>query len=102
MEPHLRVDLDTTMVTRELSLFFKRDEEGKLVGLVGAYVEDLRSAGTATFEEESRQTGRVFVAKSKVYSCFTFAGVTLQPVSGGMLLHQTAYANRLQLLLKDG
>lgn len=97
MEQHLRVDLGMTMAAKDVSAFFERKKKREMIGLVVSYVDDLLSAVTGPLDEESKQTSRISDAKPKFCGRFTFAGVTLQHISGGMLLHQTSYATIIRL-----
>lgn len=74
---------------------------GKPRGTIGTCVDDTTSAGTNEFIEETTLTEKSFESKNRSYDNFTFAGVQVEKVQDGYLLHQENYARRLKELSKD-
>jgi Reverse transcriptase (RNA-dependent DNA polymerase) len=67
-------DLKTTQTKQDFSLFFKH-AASKLIGLSGAFVDDLVRAGTLQFKDSSqRSTEGRFDVKPPATNDFTFAG----------------------------
>lgn len=97
---HLQDDMHMTPTTGDLSFFFKA-VHGKLKGVVGTYVDDTLCAGDPVFEKESRITEKKFESKEREYEKFTFAGIQVEPIEDGYLLHQERYAKRLKELPTD-
>lgn len=97
---HLIHDLDMTSTTGDLSLFFKV-VEGKLRGMTGAYVEDTIGTGTKDFGEESKATGDRFQSKAREGGNFQFAGIKIEEMEGGYLMHQERFASQISALSRQ-
>lgn len=97
---HLRQDLMMTPTSGDLSLFFKV-VKGKLCGLTGAYVDDTIGAGDAQFEQDSKATGLRFQSKDRENDNFQFAGIQLDKLEDGFLMHQERFARKISRLSKD-
>lgn len=91
MRNPLRQDLGMVSTTGHLSFFYKRDEKGMFIGMVGAYVDDTISAGTTEFEGQAEETESRFEAKDRTYDSFTFAGIRVEKTGSEFLLHQQRY-----------
>lgn len=96
---HLTRDLNMTLTTGDLSLFF-RVVEGKLRGMTGAYVDDIIGTGDAAFEKESEVTGERFQSKARETGNFQFAGIQIEK-EGGYLMHQERFALKIKPLSKQ-
>ena len=84
-----------------LSLFFKV-VDGKLRAMTGAYVDDTIGTGDQEFEEESKITGERFQAKDHEVGSFQFAGIEIEQIENGYLMHQERFAIKISQLLKQG
>lgn len=94
---HLRQQLGMTPATGDHSLFFKTFKR-KLIGLIGAYVDDTIGAGNRQFMEESKISGQNFQSKPRTHNNFQFAGIHFENIEEKYLLHQKSYARRIRLL----
>ena len=84
----------------DYSFFFKK-ARGKLIGLMGTYVDDIISAGSDQFRKDTEVTASKFECKEREYDSFRFAGVYIQKLSEGHLIHQKSYIERLEFLDKN-
>lgn len=91
---HLIRDLGMTSTTGDLSLFFKV-VEGQLREMTGAYVDDTIGTGTTKFEKESITTGERFLSKEKELGNFDFAGIEIEKIDNGYLMHQKRFAQKI-------
>ena len=97
---HLKEYLTMRPTAGDLSLYIRRIHD-ELEGLVGAYVDDSIGTGTTDFENESRITEKKFQSKPREMDRFTFAGIEIEPLDDGYLLHQRTFASRIKMLSKD-
>jgi Reverse transcriptase (RNA-dependent DNA polymerase) len=91
-------DLNMTQTKQDFSFFFKHDA-GKLVGLSGAFVDDLVRAGTLQFKTSSQETteGR-FDIKPPSADNFTFAGFDIKTHADYLEISQRDYIRRLKIV----
>lgn len=94
---HIKKSLGMTTTLEDYSFFFKK-ARGQLTGLLGSYVDDVISAGTREFENESHVTETKFDCKPREYDSFRFAGIYIQKLADGHILHQKSYIERLKTL----
>lgn len=91
-------DLKMTQTKQDFSLFFKY-AASKLIGLSGAFVDDLVRAGTLQFKDSSqRSTESRFDVKPPATNDFTFAGFDITTHEDHRELSQNDYVNRLKLV----
>lgn len=94
---HIKNDLDMKETVADYSFFFKK-ARGKLLGLMGTYVDDTITSGSETFEKETELTSKKFECKKKEYDNFRFAGIYIRKLSEGYSIHQESYIKRLEYL----
>lgn len=94
---HIKNDLGMKATLEDYSFFFKKARK-QLIGLMGTYVDDVITAGAAEFEKQSEATSKKFECKAREYDSFRFAGVYLQKLDDGHLIHQKSYIERLEYL----
>jgi hypothetical protein len=95
---HHTNDLGMTQTKRDFSLFFKH-ATSKLLGLSGAFVEDLLRAGTLRFNDSSqRTTENRFDVKPLTTNEFTFAGFYITTHGERSEISQNDYFRRLKLV----
>lgn len=97
---HIKKDLNRTPTAGDLSLFFETIN-GNLVGLTGAYVDDSIGTDDESFELISRLTQQKFDFKAYEHDNFKFAGIQIEHMDDGYLLHQEKYAMSLKPLKMD-
>lgn len=97
---HIKNDLKMKNTVSDYSFFFKTIR-GKLLGLAGTFVDDIICAGSNEFEKDTMSTAKRFECKPKEYDTFRFAGVYIEKLSDGHLIHQKDYINRLQNISDD-
>lgn len=68
--------------------------------MTGAYVDDTIGTGDKAFEKESEATGDRFQSKPREVGNFQFAGIQIEEINGGYLMHQQRYAQRIPPLPK--
>lgn len=76
-----------TSTAGDMSLFFKTVNE-KIAGLMGTYVDDIIAGGDSQFELASEKTSERFESKPKEFENFRFAGVYVEKISEGYIIHQ--------------
>ena len=91
---HIRNDLSMVPTISDPALFFKR-VGGKIMGMLGCYVDDTLSAGNQPFDESSKLTEKTFQAKSREYNNFKFSGVEIESIENGYKIHQSSFANKI-------
>lgn len=89
-----------TLTTGDLSWFYKV-VHGKLTSVIGTYVDDTLCAGNPNFEEDAKITEQRFDCKPKEYERFTFAGMQVEQIEDGYVLHQERYTRGLKDLSTD-
>lgn len=94
---HIKKDLNMASTVADYSFFFKM-VRGKLMGLMGTYVDDTISAGTEDFEKHTNITESKFESKPTEFDNFRFAGVYVKKISEGYMIHQESSISRLKLL----
>jgi transposase InsO family protein len=96
-EHHIK-DQQMTQTKQDFSLFFKHVGE-TLVGLSGAFVDDLIRAGTLHFKENSQETTENrFDIKPPITNEFTFAGFDIETKADHRKISQNDYIRRLKLV----
>lgn len=65
---------------------------GTLKGVVGTYVDETLFACNSDFEDDAMKTEEKFESKERKYENFIFAGVQVEKINEGHLLHQERYA----------
>lgn len=81
----------------DLSCIFK-NVKGKLQGIIATHVDDTFWAGNEQFESDSKLTERTFDCQERQYNQFTFAGIQVEQIEDGYLLHQERCTRRIQEL----
>jgi Reverse transcriptase (RNA-dependent DNA polymerase) len=95
---HQTADLKMTQTTQYFSLFAKH-AASKLIGLSGAFVDDLLRAGTLNFKETSQNSTKSrFDVKPMTEDNFTFAGFDIRNNPGHREISQNDYIKRLKLV----
>ena len=86
----------------DAGLFFLKNKEGKLIGLVGLHVDDFISAGTSHFCDIiiPRVLSVFKVGKSEVNS-FLYTGFQIQQGKRGITLNQSDYVSRIDIPVLD-
>lgn len=58
-------------------LYFNKDTDGCLSGIMGLYVDDSTAAGNREFESFSTRTDQIFYSKQRENATFVFAGIKI-------------------------
>lgn len=96
---HIRKDLNMELSATDMSFFFKK-VRGKICGLLGTYVDDTIFCGDKQFEDITSATSKRFESKEKEWDKFRFAGVYIETLQDGFIIHQKNYIDRLKNLDK--
>lgn len=98
---YIEKDLKMAPLTSDPALYYKRGPDGKLSGLLGAYVDDCLMAGGATFQAATTSMLVKFQGKKRVWDNTEFVGVRVTTARGEspyFTLDQVAYVDHLHAL----
>lgn len=98
---HIEEDLGMVPLVSEPALYAKRDTNGKLLGLLGAYVDDCLMGGNRQFQQITELTLRRFEGKPRKLDGADFVGVefaTHAEPTPHFSLGQVAYIDNLNVL----
>jgi transposase InsO family protein len=86
----------------DAGLFFLKNSQGKLIGIVGLHVDDFISAGTTEFSTIiiPKVLSIFQVGKSEVNS-FLYTGFQIQQCKQGISLNQSEYVSRIDIPVLD-
>lgn len=100
---HVKDDLGMVPLTGDPSLFIK-EENGRTVGLLGGYVDDLLNGGDESFQTLTQQTLETFESKPRVWDNLEFVGAFLKTLDGSprcFVLSQESYVAAASKLPTD-
>jgi len=101
---HVEGDLGMVPLTSDPALYAKRQPDGELSGLLGAYVDDCLMGGDRSFEGLTQKTLTRFQGKDRTLDDAEFVGVHVTTVGGEaphFAIDQLAYVDHLQRLASD-
>lgn len=78
---HIRDDLGMVPLVSDPALFIKQNAQSRLLGMTGAYVDDLLNGGGGDFQRVTEQTLKRFQAKQRKWDNAGFVGVRVSTVS---------------------
>lgn len=94
---HIQQDLGMVKMIGDMSAFYKHIR-GRLAGLAGTYVDDCIMTGSEEFRNLTTKTLETFESRDRVMHNFTFAGIEVETMDDGFLLHQGKQATRIRIL----
>lgn len=96
-QDHITEDLLMEPTIRDAAMFFRK-REGKVIGITGANVDDLLSAGTKEFESITNATLKTFESNLRVHKSFDFYGAQVRTMLMHLEVSQKYYAHNLMMI----
>ena len=92
-------ELGCIQSTMDSALFYKRDKNGKLMGIIGLHVDDFLHCGTKEFEQDvTKKLAEIFLMGKVVSKKFNYVGFDIDQQDDAIRVDQSKFAAGLQLL----